>query len=71
MPLTVLTADGKVQRPTMKSSDPVDAFVAELGEAMRTVKTGKPSSMLDGELARDARASLCRSRRYRFARGGW
>jgi predicted dehydrogenase len=54
MPLTVLRADGKVERPEMKSSDPVDSFADELSEAARTVKSGKPSPLLDGQLARDA-----------------
>ncbi len=54
MPLTVLTADGKTHRPKMKSADPVDSFAAELTEAVRTVKSGKPSPLLDGQLARDA-----------------
>ncbi len=54
MPLTVLLADGKVQRPTMASADPVDAFVSELAEAQKTVKSGRRSALLDGELARDA-----------------
>jgi predicted dehydrogenase len=54
MPLSVLKADGTVERPAMPSSDPVDSFVDELSEAARTVKSGKPSSLLDGSLARDA-----------------
>jgi predicted dehydrogenase len=54
MPLTVLTEDGKAHRPTMKSADPVDSFASELSEALRTVKSGKPSPLLDGQLARDA-----------------
>ena len=54
MPLTVLTHDGKVQRPKLASADPVDAFASELGEALKTVRSGKPSALLDGELARDA-----------------
>ncbi|MEX0676153.1 MAG: Gfo/Idh/MocA family oxidoreductase [Pirellulales bacterium] len=54
MPLSVLTADGKVERPKMKSSDPVDSFADELTEAAGTVKSGKPSALLDGRLARDA-----------------
>jgi predicted dehydrogenase len=54
MPLSVLTADGKVERPKMKSSDPIDSFADELTEAARTVKSGKPSPLLDGRLARDA-----------------
>ncbi len=54
MPLTVLKANGKVERPTMKSADPVDAFVDELAEAAKTVKHNRPSPLLDGQLARDA-----------------
>lgn len=54
MPLTVLKSNGQVERPTMKSSDPVDAFVDELTEAAKTVKSNRPSPLLDGQLARDA-----------------
>ena len=54
MPLTVLKHDGKVERPTLESADPVDSFASELSEAIKTVKSGKPSPLLDGELARDA-----------------
>jgi predicted dehydrogenase len=54
MPLTVLRANGKVEYPKMKSSDPVDAFVDELSEAAKTIKSGTPSALLDGQLARDA-----------------
>jgi predicted dehydrogenase len=54
MPLTVLAADGTVERPKMKSADPVDAFADELSEAHKAVKSGKRSALLDGELARDA-----------------
>ncbi|HEX3726346.1 MAG TPA: Gfo/Idh/MocA family oxidoreductase [Pirellulales bacterium] len=58
VPLTVLKQDGSVERPEMPSSDPIDAFAAELTEAAKTVKSGKPSALLDGELALDAIA-LC------------
>ena len=68
MPLTVLSSDGRVQRPKMKSSDPVDSFRDELAEAMRTVKTGKPSALLDGELARDALA-LCEKQTVSLSKG--
>jgi predicted dehydrogenase len=68
MPLTVLTADGKVYRPAMKSSDPVDAFVDELTEATRAVKNGKRSALLDGQLARDALA-LCHKQTDSLAKG--
>jgi predicted dehydrogenase len=54
MPLTLLRADGKVERPRMKSADPTDAFADELTEAARTIKSRQPSALLDGQLARDA-----------------
>ncbi|HTM53266.1 MAG TPA: Gfo/Idh/MocA family oxidoreductase [Pirellulales bacterium] len=68
MPLTVLTADGKVTRPKMESSDPVDAFADELAEAVRTVKSGRPSPLLDGELARDAIA-ICQKQTESMRKG--
>ena len=55
MPLTVLTADGRVEQPKLPGGD---AFVTELTEAARAIRTGRPSPLLDGELAMDALA-LC------------
>jgi predicted dehydrogenase len=54
MPLTVLDERGKATQPKLGSGDPVDAFVAELGEVVRAVRSGQPSPLLAGELARDA-----------------
>jgi predicted dehydrogenase len=54
MPVTLLTAGGKVTRPKMASSDPVDGFVAELTHATACVRGGKESPILNAELARDA-----------------
>lgn len=54
-PLTVLTHDGKVKQPKLGE---VDGFAAELTEAAKAVKTGKPSSLLAGDLALDA-LKLC------------
>ena len=54
MPVTVLTNAGKVIRPKLGSGDPTDAFAAELEEAVRSVRNQTPSSLLDGDLARDA-----------------
>lgn len=54
-PLTVIDAKGQAVRPPL---DAADAFVAELTEATRSVKTGKPSPLLAGDLALDALA-LC------------
>ncbi len=53
-PLTVLTADGQVERPELGSPDILDAFPLELDEAVRSIDTGTPSKLLDGALARDA-----------------
>lgn len=54
MPLTVLEASGKVERPQLGSGDPIEGFVAELTEATKAVESGVPSPLLRGELARDA-----------------
>jgi predicted dehydrogenase len=62
MPLTVLFDEerpgkpkkAKAIRPNLGSGDPVDSFVAELGEVVQCVKTGNPSALLNGQLARDA-----------------
>jgi hypothetical protein len=54
MPLTVLTADGKVETPVLGSGDPVEAFKAEIAEVARCVLKNEPSPLLGGDLARDA-----------------
>lgn len=58
MPVSVLTADGKVTRPELGSGDPLDSFAAELTEVVKSVRSGKESSILGGELAADA-VHLC------------
>jgi predicted dehydrogenase len=50
-PLTILSRDGKVTQPKLPT---VDGFVAELTEAAKSVKSGKASSLLAGDLASDA-----------------
>jgi len=54
MPLTVLDAKGKVQRPALGESDAIAPFTAELNEAVSAIRKGQPSALLDGALARDA-----------------
>jgi len=54
LPVTVLTEDGKVERPELPGGDEIDAFAQELAEALKAVETGQPSALLDGRLARDA-----------------
>lgn len=53
-PVTVLTDNGRVLRPKLATSDPVEAFVAELNEVVRSIRSQEPSKALDPELARDA-----------------
>lgn len=67
-PLTVLTADGKATRPKLPGGDPTVAFVAELGEVVRSVKANRPSPLLAGELARDA-VVLCRKQTESVVKG--
>jgi predicted dehydrogenase len=54
MPLTMLDKNGKVLRPTLGPADPVEGFVGELKEVVRSVRANTPSPILGGELARDA-----------------
>ena len=54
-PLTVLTPDGKSERPSLEGGgDPVTAFAAELQAAVDGVTAGKEPDLLSGQLARDA-----------------
>ncbi|WP_435015983.1 Gfo/Idh/MocA family protein [Tundrisphaera sp. TA3] len=56
-PLSVMHADGSVERPELPGSgDPIDAFVAELGVAVEAVATGVPAPALAGDLASRALA---------------
>jgi predicted dehydrogenase len=65
MPLTILTADGKVTQPKLPEGD---AFVGELTEAVKSIRTGEPSSLLAGELAMDALA-LCHKQTQSVIKG--
>ncbi len=53
-PLTVLTSDGKVERPQLPQADEITPFVNEIEEVARSVESGTPSNILGGDLARDA-----------------
>jgi predicted dehydrogenase len=58
-PLTVLTADGKVEQPALAGGgDPVTAFTSEIQAAVNGVASGREPDLLSGQLARDALA-LC------------
>lgn len=60
MPLKVLTSDGEVIYPELPGGDDVTGFVGEIEEMVATVVSGKASSILSGELARDAIA-ICQA----------
>lgn len=69
LPLSVLTADGRVRRPKRGGGDPVEAFVAELKEVIRTVRRDHTSLVLDAQLAHDA-ILLCQKQTESARRGG-
>ncbi|WP_439627062.1 Gfo/Idh/MocA family protein [Gemmata sp.] len=54
-PLTLLTADGKSEQPTLAGGgDPLSAFADELQTAVDGVASGTEPDLLSGQLARDA-----------------
>ncbi len=59
-PLSVIGPNGSVERPSLGSGDPIDAFANELSVAVEAVATGKEAPSLSGELARQALV-LCRA----------
>ncbi len=58
VPVTVLHADGTIEKPEFPAGDDITPFVNELTEARNCFEANKPSQMLDGVLARDA-LTLC------------
>lgn len=54
MPLTVLDNQGNAIVPALGDGDPVRAFEAEIAEVVRSLESGQPSAILDGDLACDA-----------------
>ena len=44
----------RCERPALGAGDPIDSFAAEITEVVSCVQSGKPSALLDGQLARDA-----------------
>lgn len=57
-PLSVILADGTVERPELGSGDPIDGFHAELAVAVEAVARRREPDRLSGNLARQALA-LC------------
>ena len=52
--LTVLNADGSVEKPTLPGGDDIDNFVYECTEVKKSFTSNTPSKLLDGKLASDA-----------------
>jgi predicted dehydrogenase len=59
LPLTVYEGQGRVLQPALGDGDPCRAFDGEIAEIVKSLESGRPSSILSGDLARDA-VSLCR-----------
>jgi predicted dehydrogenase len=68
IPLTVFSADGKATAPAVAAADPLEAFAAELSETVRSIRTGRVSTLLSGGLARDA-LLLCEKQTASLASG--
>jgi len=64
-PLTLLDERGRVVRPKIKAEDP---FVAEIKEVVTAVRSNTPSTLLSGDLARDALV-LCQKQTQSAQRG--
>lgn len=54
LPLTILNEQGKAICPDLGEHDEISAFASEITEVINAVNTGRPSSILGGDLARDA-----------------
>ena len=54
MPLTLFGPEGEATPLELQAGDDVTAFVCEIDEAARCVAAGEASSLMSGELARDA-----------------
>lgn len=62
IPVTIMNADGSVERPELGDGDPISAFVAEVDAAADCVDNGTLSPILAGLTAADALA-ICEMQR--------
>lgn len=56
IPVTIMKQDGTLEKPELGDGDPVNAFVAEINAAARSVDRGEHSAILDANTAADALA---------------
>jgi hypothetical protein len=64
----LLGESGRGSKPKLPAGGPLEAFVAELREATRSVRTNRRSEILDAELAQAAIA-ICQAEAASLARG--
>ena len=62
IPVTIMNADGSVERPELGDGDPISAFVAEVDAVADCVANGTLSPILAGQTAADALA-ICEMQR--------
>lgn len=67
-PPTVIPQKGKPRQPKLAGGDPMDAFKAELGDAVKAIVSGAPAPALEAVLARDA-IELCHAQAKSLATG--
>jgi predicted dehydrogenase len=69
VPLTIFDSKGQAIVPDVGNGDPLLAFEAEVKEVATSIRTGKPSAVLGGDLARDA-VILCQKQTDSVKKGG-
>lgn len=68
MPLTVFHRNGQIEQPELSDGDPQRAFVSEIEEVKKCLKSGKTSPVLGADLARDA-IRLCQRQTQSVLKG--
>jgi hypothetical protein len=53
-PLKIFTDEGEVVRPQLEGGGEISAFVDEIGEVVGSIQAGESSTLIGGQLARDA-----------------
>ncbi|MFN3191337.1 MAG: Gfo/Idh/MocA family protein [Aureliella sp.] len=70
LPLMVFGQDGELKKPELKSADEVDAFTAEIDDAVRSIGSEVTVDKLDGAIARDA-IHICQCLQRSAETGDW
>ncbi|MEM0927225.1 MAG: gfo/Idh/MocA family oxidoreductase, partial [Planctomycetota bacterium] len=54
LPLVILHNDGRIERPSVADTDPIDSFVAEVDAMAKSILSGSVDPRLDAKTAADA-----------------